>query len=111
MVWPWRASPPVGLVTLTLTASVLVALVPSLADADGVGEPAATVAAAAINPRPATANPRNRITEVRVDAAVVRSSFAIGSITAQRRPSCPGGVPGVTPFSGTDQRPPACRVM
>lgn len=50
---------------------------------EGVGEAAATVAAAAIKPSPASASPRNRMAEVRVDAAVVLASSIIGPITAQ----------------------------
>ncbi|MBO0828169.1 MAG: hypothetical protein J2P24_10360 [Streptosporangiales bacterium] len=58
-------------------------LVEADADEEGEGDAAATVTAAAIKPSPASANPRNRMWDVRVDAAVVLASSVIGPITAQ----------------------------
>lgn len=70
--------PEAGSVTATVNG-----LVASDAAEEGVGEAAATVAATAINPSAASANTRNRMVEVRVDAAAVVASSAIGPITAQ----------------------------
>lgn len=77
---PWGTS----LGPVILRARVLVGVGEGESDAveEAGDEPAATVAAAAINTRPANANPRHRMTEVRVDAAVVLASSIIGSITA-----------------------------